>query len=158
MPKNEDPLDRLEHDHGQLSKRLGFVRALLVEARADSGAIENAVDMFQRTLPPLMHALVEHFAHEEQGIFPFVEARWPDLREEIGALVEGHDRIRETATIILALANRGLRWFNLTAVMFDRLDGDFAEHDRRERVLLEALAERLDGDARRELAGMLRGP
>jgi hemerythrin-like domain-containing protein len=155
----QDPLDRLEHDHAKLSQRVTALRNALAEARQGAADAADTAREFDRALPPLMHDLFEHFAREEEGLFPFIAKELPDLEPVVNALVQAHDRICGTGSRILALSSRGsgTEWLTRATAMFERFDADYAAHAVREAEFLRAVGKRIGKEDRRVLAEFLHG-
>jgi hypothetical protein len=148
----------MEHDHVHLSRQIDTLHAELRALAAAPGG-PMADDLVQ-ALVALSEDLFEHFAREEEGLFPFLLERAPDLRDEVAALVEGHDRICGAATRLLALRDRPPTkgTVALAVSLFQRLVDVYAAHSGRELTLLSALAQRLDAAAQAELASLVADP
>jgi hypothetical protein len=151
------PIGLMEHDHVQLSRQIDALHRELSTLAAAGTPIEPMADDTVQALVALSEDLFEHFAREEEGLFPFVVERAPDLAADVAALVEGHDRICGAATRLLALRDRPPTEGNiaLAASLFQRLVDVYAAHSGRELTLLAALASRLDAAAQAELAALV---
>jgi hypothetical protein len=151
------PLSLLEHDHAQLTRLIAALHAEVVTLKEAGSPFEPMADDLVQALVALGEELFEHFAREEEGLFPFVVERVPDLAPDVAALVEGHDRICGAASRLLALRGRSPTpaTIDLAASLFQRLVEAYAEHSGRELALLSALAPRLDAAAREEIAPLI---
>jgi hypothetical protein len=149
----EDPLLRLEHDHTDLSRRVAELRDELPASRRDPARRAELM----RELGELTEDLFEHFAREEEGLFPFIARVLPDLEPAVASLAAAHDRICGAASRLTALEHRAPNpALDLAAVMFARFDAEYVEHARRESEFLRSLANRVDARHRDELAAILR--
>ena len=159
-----DPIFRLEHDHTHLSRLVAELRDALTAIRAGRDEAGERREEFASVLGGLASELFEHFAREEEGLFPFIQERFPELRSAIAEIERAHDRICGAASRVLALLDGGARKgeplaehdFALVASLFDRFDADYAAHARNEADFLRALAPRLDVGQRESLAEILR--
>jgi iron-sulfur cluster repair protein YtfE (RIC family) len=164
-----DPLFRLEHDHTHLSRLVADLRDALAVIRAGRDETGERREEFASVLAGLAAELFEHFAREEEGLFPFLQERLPDMRPAIADIERAHDRICGAASRILALLESAARKgppsgtgplaeqdFALVASLFDRFDTEYTAHARNEAEFLRSLAPRLDGRQRESLAEILR--
>jgi hypothetical protein len=127
----DDPLRKLEHAHGHLTK-------LVLEVQKDTEKLEF-----------LREELLHHFANEEEGLFPFVRRTTPAMVEVVDRLQASHDIICGS---LLRLAESPE-----TMRHYERFEKAYAEHSRDESTLLEELDRILEEDQRAELADILRG-
>ncbi len=154
-----DPIFRLEHDHSHLGRLVQDLRAMaprIVGADVDARDIR---DEFTSILQGLADDLFDHFAREEEGLFPYIVERFSELRGSIAALEQSHDRICGAASRLLSLLHRGARTDDersLVGSLFARFDAQYGEHARAESELLRMLAPRLSPAQRDELAELLR--
>ncbi len=145
----DDPIDALVHDHTDINRRVFELGKLLAG---------NAVDQESRAdqlLCELREELFLHFAREEEGLFPFVTERLPELAPSIEAMATAHDaicgvvaRMCHLVTTANLLTMRGL---------FERFEVTYAQHAKLEAELLRQLAARLDSAQRTQLAALVRG-
>ncbi len=151
------PLSLVEHDHVQLSRQIAALHAEITSLREAGAPIEPLADDVVQALVALSEDLFEHFAREEEGLFPLVVRCAPDLAADVASLVEGHDRICGAASRLLALRERAPTQgtIDLASSLFQRLVEVYAEHSGREIDLLAALAPRLDAAAREEIAAFI---
>jgi iron-sulfur cluster repair protein YtfE (RIC family) len=140
-----NPLSLAEHDHGHLSQKIAVLHAEVTALRAAGTPLEPMADDLVQALVALSDDLFEHFAHEEEALFPHIVAVAPDLAPAVASLVEGHDRICGAATRLLALRDRPPTAANveLAAALFQRLVDVYAEHSGREHEVLGVAALRL---------------
>lgn len=150
----------MEHDHGQLSRQIAALHAEITALRNAGTPAEPLADDRVQALVALSEELFEHFAHEEEALFPLIVRHAPDLAPVVASLVEGHDRICGAASRLLALRDRAATegTVDLAASLFQRLAEVFAEHSGREIDLLAGLAPRLDAAALAEIAALSAGP
>jgi iron-sulfur cluster repair protein YtfE (RIC family) len=147
----------VEHDHVHLSRQIAALHAEVTSLRAAGAPMEPMADDLVQALVALSEELFDHFAREEEGLFPLVLQHAPDLAGSVASLVEGHDRICGAASRLLALRDRAptAGTLDLAAALFQRLVEVYAEHSGREIELLAALAPRLDASARAEIAALV---
>lgn len=148
------PIALMEHDHVKLSRQIEALHRELRALAAASAPGGAMADDLVQALVALSEDLFEHFAREEEALFPFLLTRAPDLRDEVAALVEGHDRICGAASRLLALRDRppSAGTIALAVSLFQRLVDVYAAHSGRELELLGTLAQRLDEADQAELA------
>ena len=145
-----DPVAMLEHTHDRLTK-LAMEVAVFVRA---GGKPERLLPSLQK----LHDGLLEHFAAEEEGLYPYVRAQLPSKAPVVDALEAGHDaicgavvRLLHSARSAKVLDRAGL------AVLYDRFADAYARHSRAEAQLLAELGRVLDARHRAELGSLLRG-
>ena len=151
-----DPIERLELSHGHLSELVLRVGRLL----RDSAGRPLAPTADQRTqifvlLETLRDELLQHFADEEEALFPFVRGAVPSRSAAVDALETSHDAICGSVVRLAHLAGHGAAWQPLP--LYERFERAYAEHSRDEANLLEDLAATLDDKSRKELTEHLRG-
>ncbi|HSO32643.1 MAG TPA: hemerythrin domain-containing protein [Labilithrix sp.] len=153
-----DPIEQLTHDHGQLS-------ALAQTAAGALARMERAEEMSEEALDELVHAveslrdsLLAHFAREEEGLFPFVDAQVPALAPQVAGLLADHDAvIARTDDLIRAAgqaASTGVG-YALCVSTYDRFVEVYAGHAQAEQALLRAVDAALDAEARKALRALL---
>jgi hypothetical protein len=165
-----DPVHELTHDHGDLNRRVRELGSLL-----DGGAVARPNrDRIATILRDLREQLFLHFAREEEGLFPFVADRLPDLGERVGAMAIAHDAICGSLARMVHIATTGEPMggvgaedeaaelaappgeLALLGALFERFEAAYADHARREAELLGLLDDRLDGAQRAQLAELVR--
>jgi iron-sulfur cluster repair protein YtfE (RIC family) len=147
----------VDHDHGHLSRRIATISAEFTALRASGAPSGPIADDVVQALVALSEELFEHFAREEEGLFPLIIKHAPDLAPTVAALVEGHDRICGAASRLLALRDRAPTpgTIELAASLFQRFEEVYAEHTGREMEVLASLGPRLDAAARAEIAAQV---
>jgi iron-sulfur cluster repair protein YtfE (RIC family) len=105
----------------------------------------------------LRDELLDHFANEEEGLFPFVRNHLRTHLQVIDRLEAAHDSICGAIVrlVHLAMSERGTTRDMLA--LFERFEDTHATHSRAEAELLEELSRTLTQDDDRELAEQLRG-
>lgn len=166
MVNASDPLRQFEHDHGHLNELFLELSELLrrfdasAGTEGEAGAEETHAELLAH-LEALRDDLFTHFAREEEGLFPFVAAHFPELGEDVGRIASAHDGVCGALSRLLELAGRGpaaLRDQRPAATaLLGRLEAGYATHGREEGVLLRRLEERVTDAERRALAGLLAG-
>lgn len=93
-----DVLDAVEHEHAHLRRLFDDIaetfRAIRDE-QDDEPSKKEAVEMATDNLEMALDEMLEHFDEEEEVLFVAIENRYPDVRDEIGELVDAHERICE---------------------------------------------------------------
>ena len=165
-----DPVHELTHDHADLNRRVRELGALLsggAAARPDRTRVAAI-------LRDLREQLFLHFAREEEGLFPFVADRLPELGERVTAMAIAHDAICGSLARMVHIATTGDPMgaavgeeeaaelaaspgeLALLGALFERFEAAYADHARREAELLSLLDDRLDGAQRAQLAELVR--
>jgi hypothetical protein len=150
----DDGIDRLEHDHVALSQRVVAVRDAV--ARLQRGEEIDAPDTVA-ALALLADDLFEHFAREEEFLFPYILSELPDQEDAVSQMQAAHDRICGAASRIVALAERGplAEQLALVVPLFSRFDAEYTGHAQREAEFLRSLGARLTDAQRHTLAKLL---
>ncbi len=154
-----DPMEQFEHDHGELTTLVLAVKTALDDAQRGTILAEGLRSMLVSRVDDLRDDLVAHFAREEEGLFPFVVERLPDLQGVVEHVRIGHDTICGTlvrlslaATMVSKRAEVAL----LTA-LFERFEVAYVAHSKEERDLLRTVRARLDEGQRRQLSALVEG-
>jgi len=153
----DDPLERFEHDHVDLNRRVVALREALTGATNGRQSVLGAA--LVRDLVTFTDDLFDHFAREEEGLFPFVLEHLPGLLPAVTALIQAHDRICGAASRLLALERRAApvpESLALASAIFARFESQYAEHSRYESEFLRSLGPQLDARQRDQLAELLR--
>jgi iron-sulfur cluster repair protein YtfE (RIC family) len=149
-----DPLVALEHDHVHLSRLVSDLRGAFDRGDADPEDIAG-------TLASLRDDLFDHFAREEEALFPYLMEVLPDLRSSIARLEDAHDRICGAVSRLHSVAVKGSTAFReqhaLAEQLFRRFDSDYVEHARHESELLRSLATRLSPEQRVRVRSIMAG-
>jgi iron-sulfur cluster repair protein YtfE (RIC family) len=154
-----DPLIALEHDHVHLSRLVAELRHMTAELLRQDARPEVSEEI-AATLASLRDDLFEHFAREEEALFPYLAGALPDLGPTIARLEGAHDRICGGISRLHAIAttgDAGLRDHRaLVAQLFARFDAEYVEHARQEGEFLRGLAQRLDDDRRQHVRRLMK--
>lgn len=153
-----DPLLALEHDHVHLSRLVAELRSL-VRALGEGEPRPELRDDIVAVLSSIRDDLFDHFAREEEILFPYLEQALPELRESLARLEGAHDRICGGVSRLIALAEKGEALWQASALvgqLFERFDREYGEHARGESELLRGLAARLDDAQRRHVREIMR--
>jgi hypothetical protein len=148
-----DPVRQLEHAHGHLN------RLVLDVAESLSGKGPTTPDAWEdlgARLDALREELLQHFADEEEALFPFVRASVPAMLDAVHRLETAHDMICGSVVRMGHLASGAPNLASLL-VVHDRFQSAYTQHSKEELELFEELGRRLDGAQRGELATRLRG-
>ncbi len=144
-----DALDELAHDHADLNRRVLEIGKLLAGDAIDP---DSQADQL---LIELREELFFHFAREEEGLFPFVSERVPELASSIDAMATAHDAICGVVARMCHMVKTS------TVVtmrqLFERFELAYAQHAKLEAELLRQLTAKLDADQRLALAELVRG-
>ena len=154
----EDPIEQLTHDHGHLSSLVQMAAVVLVRMEHAEEMSDAAIDELVHAVESLRDALLVHFAREEEGLFPFVDARVPALRAQVAELLADHDAVlARTSELIRAagLAEGTGVGFALCLSTYDRFVEVYAAHAQAEQALLRAVDAALDAEARKALRALL---
>ena len=149
-----DPVLQLEHDHTGFSQAVAGLKSTVhLRSGRDDRALASAVQA-------LCDELLVHFAREEEGLFPYVVERFPDVAPAIERLLAGHDVV---CGCLVRLAHALGRDGELptspgaAAGLFDRFEQAYADHARAEIALLRELDARLSKEQRQEIAALVEG-
>lgn len=156
-----DPVRQFEHSHASLTELVAeigrLVRAKPMARRSTSRLPTQLVGR----LGLLRDELLQHFADEEEGLFPFVRLNMPAKSAAVERLADAHDAICGTIVRLVHLAQhdrkgRGPSPSTLVS-HYERFENAYAEHARQEAALFEELGIALDEPNRAQLAELLRG-
>ncbi len=148
----KDPVKALAHDHGDLNRR---VLALGARIRTMQTSATGSDELLPE-LAELRDVLFLHFAREEEGLFPFVAERVPDLREQVDVMSVAHDTICGALARMVHLAATNASIATIAA-LFDRFENTYAAHAHAESALLDSLDGRLDAELRGRLFDLVAG-
>lgn len=161
LVSSADPIKKLEHDHvpvGQLLEQLLDCFAAIERGKQPADAMHA---MFSEALSDMSDELLEHFAREEEGLFPLLLRELPALEPQVEAVQSAHDGICGALVRISHLVQRGpahfAEHFAHVRVLFERFQQAYAAHARDERTLLRQADQQLNDQQRAELAGLLEG-
>jgi hypothetical protein len=140
-----DALDGLSHDHEDLNRQVLELGAAIKRAELPADA--------RARFETLREQLFQHFATEEEGLFPFVVDQFPDLADSIRAMETAHDTICGALARLCHVVATGAG--NLQP-LYDRFAVTYAAHAKVEAELLSGLRGRVDPDQRLALATLVR--
>ena len=147
-----DPVEVFEHSHDRLT-RLAFE----VSKRVRSPSPDER-PLLHACVQALCDGLMEHFAAEEEGLYPFVRAHVQSLAPIVDELEEGHTVLCGTLMRLSHLAHgKGAGEGAALAAAFERFEAAYAQHSQGEAELLARLGRALDARRRKELGALLRG-
>lgn len=146
-----DPIRDFEHTHTELTKAVIDVGRQLA---AVMGADER--DKLAVRLEALRDELLEHFANEEEALFPFVRKVSAGKTADVDRLEMAHDAICGGVVRLAHMVEHDVQEGTL-AVAYKRFEITYGEHSRLEAELFKELAGLLDEQHRRELRDHLRG-
>jgi hypothetical protein len=155
-----DPVSQFEHSHGALTRRAIEIRDL-VRAEPPEGlpaALTRKQLLGQLEL--LRDDLLQHFANEEEGLFPFVRQNLPTKADAVDRLAEAHDTICGAIVRLVHLVRHDqvLKREHATLVAhYERFESAYGRHSQSEGALFEELGEALDERLRGQLGEILRG-
>jgi iron-sulfur cluster repair protein YtfE (RIC family) len=154
-------LRSFEHSHGELTKMALEVRQL-VHAEPSAGRPPSRIRrQLAARLESFRDALLEHFANEEEALFPFIRARLPAKAAAVDRLHDAHDAIGGTLLRLAHLVERERHALDadrsVLRALYDRFEHTYTLHSQAEAALFAELSAELDAEAGRELAEILRG-
>jgi hypothetical protein len=150
-----DPVRRFEHSHTALTRLVEEV-ARLVRARGNRRPQDRRLLGDQLQL--LRDELLQHFAAEEEGLFPFLRSNLHAMSEVVDGLASAHDMICGAVVRMAHLADdESSAAGDELLGQFSRFELAYVEHSRREAALLEELARTLDNGHKEQLTEILRG-
>jgi hypothetical protein len=150
-----DPVRRFEHSHTAITRLVEEVARLV---RAPPSRRPQDRELLGDRLQLLRDELLQHFAAEEEGLFPFLRSNLPAMSEVVDGLASAHDVICGAVVRMGHLADddRGAAEEALLG-QFARFERAYVEHSRGEATLLEELARTLDNGHKEQLTEVLRG-
>ena len=152
-----DPIRDFEHSHARLTSL-----ALEIGRQLRGGGGHVPGDRKQELVAhveALRDDLLQHFADEEDGLFPFLRANVPAKVEVVERLEADHDTICGCLVRMAHLAARdgaGLGDHSLVS-LYERFEQAYAGHSRTEAELFQELGDLLAERQRAELASLLHG-
>lgn len=150
-----DPVDALTHDHLHLGELVLAVRTRLTAVGTDTAAHDALVDAVEK----LRDELLTHFALEEEGLFPFVAGKSPELAQRAASLEASHDAVCGAVSRLLYLAQKPAKDAHAEAcrAIFERFEQSYAAHAQDEVAFLRECSAKLDAADRVELRAILAG-
>jgi len=156
-----DPIQELEHSHGEMSTLVLELAEVLRRARAGKGPGTATRRTFVARLETLRDELLQHFAREEEGLFPFVREELPDRRSAVDELEASHDTICGAVLRLSYIATHADEAFGAqlptVLAVFERFQKAYAMHSQDELELFRGLGTSLSVERRSKLAELLRG-
>jgi len=151
-----DPIREFEHSHGHLTKTALAIGQQLRDDKGHARALSAAARKeLLDLLESLRDELLQHFADEEEALFPFVRNVVPAKATVVDKLEASHDTICGSIVRIAHLASHGSD--APLVALYERFEHAYAEHSSDERHLFDELSRALDDAQRRELSALLRG-
>lgn len=146
MPAVDDPVLDLTHDHGEINRLVLDVSNALRTSPVERDALPLAVRFGE-----LQDLLFNHFAREEEALFPFIAEALPDLAPEIDALLLAHDAICGLLARLVHVAGTPAGVTGV-APIYARFEMTYAAHAKAEAAFLASLETRLDREQRAQIA------
>jgi iron-sulfur cluster repair protein YtfE (RIC family) len=153
-----DPIEQLTHDHGHLGSLVQAAAVTLARMERAEEMSEEAIDELVHAVESLRDALLLHFAREEEGLFPFVDAHVPALRPQVAGLLADHDAVLARTSELIKAAGQAVGTgvgYALCVSSYDRFVEIYAAHAQAEQALLRAVDDALDTAARTALRALL---
>ena len=147
----EQPVAELEHGHATLSKSIETLKAERQKIQAQGAAR----DEFFRQLEEVTDSLIEHFAKEEEGLFPFLLELLPDQQARLDEMQQAHDRICGSASRLLVGLRSDDQDPQLLTSLLERFADAYVAHSQSEIVFLREVGQRLSSEDRSRLAALL---
>lgn len=142
-----DPIDDLLHDHRELSELLIAVHDALSRIDGGRSKLDDELHEIIDGVESLRDALLDHFAREQEGLFPFLVARLPSERERTERLILEHDRIAEALTqLVHDLGRVSAESLPAWRAALQRFEELYASHTRSEVAFLTEVAASLSND------------
>lgn len=156
------PLQELAHDHRELNDLLIAVHEAIARIEKGASKLEDELHEMTDGLEAFREELLEHFAREQEGAFPFLATRLPKARTRVDELIAQHDRIAESLdAVIQDLGKPGhttstSSWSQALA----RFESLYAEHSKSELAFFNDITAALEGDpdATKQLRDLLAEP
>lgn len=144
-----DPVLDLTHDHGEINRLVLDVASALRASSAGPDALPIEIRFGE-----LQDLVFNHFAREEEALFPFIAEAIPELAPEVDALLLAHDAICGLLARLVHMAATPAAATGLLP-LFTRFETMYAAHSQAEAAFLGSLDARLDQPTRRELARLV---
>jgi iron-sulfur cluster repair protein YtfE (RIC family) len=158
-----DPVRRFEHSHATLTKLALEIREIIRGEALDGlspAGIKIRKQLVTR-LDLLREELLQHFANEEEGLFPFVRLHVTAKAGAVDRLADAHDAICGAIVRLGHLVERDpeapKRDRAALVSHYERFETAYALHSQEEAALFEELGRTLDAGQREELTEILRG-
>jgi iron-sulfur cluster repair protein YtfE (RIC family) len=149
-----DAVRVFEHSHARLAELALEIGTLL---RGDALHVsKTARDTLAELSADLRDELLEHFANEEEALFPFIRKRIPTQSETIDRLAAAHDGICGAIVRFAHVVAAPQAAMGDARAAYERFETAYAAHSREEAEFFEKLAGTLNEGDRTELAARLR--
>jgi len=148
------PLQGFGHSHvhlGQLTREF----AALIDRNGSAGP--ETREKLPALASELRHELLEHFANEEEVLFPFIRQRFPTQCDAVDRLHAAHDIICGTLVRFSFLVERDGELSSDARLAFERFETAYGNHSRDEAELLDQVAQLLTPEQQTELETLLHG-
>jgi hemerythrin-like domain-containing protein len=137
-----DPIQELAHDHRETSELLIAIHDALGRLDRGQSNVEDEVHEIGDGAEALREALLDHFAREQEGLFPFAVKNLPSVSERVDAMVADHDRIAEALTVLVREWSHAAATLDLGAwrTLLGSFEELYAAHTKAELAFLEDVA------------------
>lgn len=143
------PLQELAHDHRELNGLLVAVHEAIARIEKGTSKLEDELHEMTDGLEAFREELLEHFAREQEGAFPWLANRLPHERARVDELIAQHDHIAESLnSVIHDLGKPGQTATTSTwSQALARFESLYAEHSKTELAFFNDITAALEGDA-----------
>lgn len=156
-----DPVRQFEHSHASLTKLALEIRALVRPGPGDKPSGAPTRKRLVGRLSLLRDELLQHFANEEEGLFPFVRLNVPAKSDTVNRLAAAHDTICGAIVRLVHFVENDPKALTRgrAALLshYERFEHAYAEHSQKEAALFGKLSKALNAGQRAELSEILRG-
>lgn len=149
------PVGVLEHSHAQLNEIVAEIAKVV--RREELVSDPQSIALLSSLAGELRDELLEHFANEEEGLFPFIRDHLQDTVDLVERLEAAHDSLCGTIVRLAHVASSERGSARDLVTLFERFESAYADHSRAEADLLDRLRRVLTFDKERELAQYLHG-
>ncbi|HET7542814.1 MAG TPA: hemerythrin domain-containing protein [Polyangiaceae bacterium] len=149
----DSPLQGFGHSHAHLGELTRELSRLLSD---EGGADPSAQQKIAALASELRHELLEHFANEEEGLFPLIRRHFPGQGRAVDQLQAAHDVICGTLVRFSFLAEREGELSSDARLAFARFEAAYGNHSRAEAELLDEFSRVLTPEQQTELEALLR--
>jgi len=148
------PLQGFGHSH----THLGELTRELARLLSDEGGTTDpsAHEKISALASELRHELLEHFANEEEGLFPLIRRHFAEQGRAVDQLQAAHDVICGTLVRFSFLAEREGELSSDARLAFERFEAAYGNHSRAEAELLDEFSRVLTPEQQKELEALLR--
>jgi hemerythrin-like domain-containing protein len=156
-----NPVGQFKHSHAALTERASDIRDLIRAQPSEGLPATITRKQLLVQLELLRDDLLQHFAREEEGLFPFVRQNLPKKSDAVDRLAEAHDTICGAIVRLVHTVRHDLQVLGKdhAALMahYGRFESAYAQHSQKEAALFEELGRTLDERLRAELTEILEG-